>query len=138
MTAYEMRISDWSSDVCASDLATAGQSSADARLRALYEAEWQWRMKEYGRVKEEGEWVEGDTLPHVDAATQLRRLAYWEKTLAALKETPVDQLAPEERINAAVFRTNLEQDIDDAEFRDWEMPFNSDRSCRSYLNPRQG
>ncbi|HEY9553667.1 DUF885 domain-containing protein [Allosphingosinicella sp.] len=95
-------------------------------------------MKEYGRVKEEGEWVEGDTLPHVDAATQLRRLAYWEKTLAALKETPVDQLSPEERINAAVFRTNLEQDISDAEFREWEMPFNSDSSFWSYLNPRQG
>src|SRR3546814_17947406 len=104
-----MRISDWSSDVCSSDL-----------------------------VKEEGEWVEGDTLPHVDAATQLRRLAYWEKTLAALKETPVDQLSPEERINAAVFRTNLEQDISDAEFREWEMPFNSDSSFWSYLNPRQG
>src|SRR3546814_14653975 len=25
-TAYEMRISDWSSDVCSSDLATAGKS----------------------------------------------------------------------------------------------------------------
>src|SRR3546814_15303129 len=104
-----MRISDWSSDVCSSDL-----------------------------VKEEGEWVEGDTLPHVDAATQLRRLAYWEKTLAALKETPVDQLSPEERINAAVFRTNLEQDSSAAACRAWAMQFNSDRSSWSYLNPRQG
>src|SRR3546814_17562904 len=27
-TAYEMRISDWSSDVCSSDLATAGRTAA--------------------------------------------------------------------------------------------------------------
>src|SRR3546814_6877950 len=29
-TAYEMRISDWSSDVCSSDLAAADRRSADA------------------------------------------------------------------------------------------------------------
>src|SRR3546814_15686483 len=95
-------------------------------------------MKEDGRVKEEGEWVEGDTLPHVDAATQLRRLAYWEKTLAALKETPVDQLSPAERIKAAVFRTNLAPDLSDVEFGEWQMPFHRDSSFCSYLNPRQG
>src|SRR3546814_12695910 len=104
-----MRISDWSSDVCSSDL-----------------------------VQEEGEWVEGDTLPHVDAATQLRRLAYWEKTLAALKETPVDQLSPEERINAAVFRTNLAQDISDADYREWGLPFKHDSNYWSHINPRPG
>src|SRR3546814_21011705 len=30
-TAYELRISDWSSDVCSSDLASAGQPSQDHR-----------------------------------------------------------------------------------------------------------
>src|SRR3546814_8801348 len=37
-TAYEMRISDWSSDVCSSDLCTEGcglHASFDARLRAV-------------------------------------------------------------------------------------------------------
>src|SRR3546814_3365245 len=31
-TAYEMRISDWSSDVCASDLATVGRLAAAAGI----------------------------------------------------------------------------------------------------------
>src|SRR3546814_6510180 len=31
-TAYEMRISDWSSDVCSSDLGDAGKSCAAGRL----------------------------------------------------------------------------------------------------------
>src|SRR3546814_19241361 len=31
-TAYEMRISDWSSDVCSSDLSPAGAADATARL----------------------------------------------------------------------------------------------------------
>src|SRR3546814_4419844 len=33
-TAYEMRISDWSSDVCSSDLASAQRARAGRRLRA--------------------------------------------------------------------------------------------------------
>src|SRR3546814_1046106 len=33
-TAYEMRISDWSSDVCSSDLATGGENQADLRVLA--------------------------------------------------------------------------------------------------------
>ncbi|MFC7498236.1 DUF885 domain-containing protein [Enterovirga sp. GCM10030262] len=118
--------------------ATAEAAGADARLRALYDAEWAWRMNEYHRVKQDEDWVAGDRLPDVDAAAQSRRLAYLEKTLAQLQAIPVDQLSPEERINAAVFRTNLEHDISDARFREWEMPFDSDSSFWTYLNPRQG
>src|SRR3546814_4776996 len=37
-TAYEMRISDWSSDVCSSDLVIAADGLADQPLRALHRA----------------------------------------------------------------------------------------------------
>src|SRR5690606_1310761 len=47
------------------------------------------------------------------------------------------QLSEGERVNAAVFRTNLEIAIADARFREWEMPFNSDSSFWSYLAERQ-
>src|SRR3546814_2228595 len=36
-TAYEMRISDWSSDVCSSDLPILGRDAKRERLRALAE-----------------------------------------------------------------------------------------------------
>src|SRR3546814_6794798 len=35
-TAYEMRISDWSSDVCSSDLSTRGQPAAPRAPRAAF------------------------------------------------------------------------------------------------------
>ncbi|MFL6800166.1 MAG: DUF885 domain-containing protein, partial [Sphingomicrobium sp.] len=44
------------------------------------------------------------------------------------------QLSPPERINAAVFRTILENAVSDAHFRLWEMPFNSDSSFWTYLD----
>src|SRR3546814_2365663 len=37
-TAYEMRISDWSSDVCSSDLRIAGAAGIDADRRAAVHA----------------------------------------------------------------------------------------------------
>src|SRR3546814_4881814 len=56
-TAYEMRISDWSSDVCSSDLAQelaarAGQRSTSARRAALERelAELKARETEHGLV----------------------------------------------------------------------------------------
>jgi uncharacterized protein (DUF885 family) len=118
--------------------AQAQANSADARLRALYESDWQWRMDDSFRVKKEGQWVAGAHLPHVDAATQQKRLSHFEQMLAELNKIPIDQLSHEERINAAVFRTNLENDISDLRFREYEMPFDSDSSFWTYLNPRQG
>ena len=41
--------------------------SADARLRALYTEEWDWRQKEFGRGS--------DSFARVDAASQQARLA---------------------------------------------------------------
>jgi hypothetical protein len=61
-------------------------SSADARLRALYTEEWNWRQQEFGRGA-------GDRFPRVDAASQQARLAYWTRTLATLDTIPFDQLS---------------------------------------------
>jgi uncharacterized protein (DUF885 family) len=119
--------------------AQRSSGSADARLKALYEAEWAWRQKEFARVEgEDGSSDPGPSLPRVDEANQLRRLAYWQKTLAELEKIPVGRLSSEGKINAAVFRTSLEGFIEDGRFREWEMPFNSDSSFWAGLNPRQG
>src|SRR3546814_8312521 len=42
-TAYEMRISDWSSDVCSSDLATAVATSPADKARAIRDARFATR-----------------------------------------------------------------------------------------------
>ncbi|WP_324750681.1 DUF885 family protein [Sphingomonas sp. LY54] len=119
--------------------AATAQASADARLKALYDAEWAWRQKEFGeREAEDGSSEAADYLPRVDAPNQQRRVEYWRKTLAELDRIPFDQHSPEEKINAAVFRTSLEAFVANGRFRSWEMSFNADSSFWSYLAPRQG
>ena len=106
-------------------------SSADARLRALYTEEWNWRQQELGRGA-------GDRFPRVDAASQQARLAYWTRTLATLDTISFDQLSPEERINAQIFRTCLRALASDVQYRTYEAPFNSDTFFWNEFTPRQG
>ena len=114
-------------------------ASADEQLRALYEADWAWQTEEYARTRDaDGQLTQGDRLPVVDPETQMRRLAHREETLRQLDAIPVDALSDTERVNASVFRTNLEIDIADARFREWEMPLNSDTAFWTGLNPRPG
>ncbi|MGK2287174.1 DUF885 domain-containing protein [Pedomonas sp. V897] len=105
-------------------------NSADARLRSIYEAEWKWRQAEFGRG-EEG----GAHLPRVDAATQQKRLAYWENVLKQLEAIPVDQLSPEERINYDVFYTMVWNDAVDLRYKAYEAPFNADTFFWTGLKP---
>ena len=115
-----------------------GATPADARLRQLYDGYWQWQVEEQGRVPDgEGGYTSGDRLPRVDPASQLRRLERARQTLAQLDAIPVDRLSQTEQVNAAVFRTILDEAITDGRFREWEMPFNSDSSFWTYLDERR-
>lgn len=118
---------------------TSATSAADQRLKALYDAEWDWRQQEFARVPGEfGSHADDDHLPRVDAATQGRRLAYWQKTLAALDEIPLGQLSAEEKINAQVFRAVIEEQIVDVRYRNYETPFNSDTFFWTEFTPQAG
>ncbi|WP_136163124.1 DUF885 domain-containing protein [Sphingomonas flavalba] len=111
----------------------AAAQSADARLKALYDAEWQWRTNELA-LDADGDRQGGDRLPHVDAASQARRAAYWTNALAELNKIPFDQLSPEERINAEVFRTALEEFAVNQKYREFEDPF----GFWTWIAPRGG
>jgi uncharacterized protein (DUF885 family) len=114
-------------------------TSADARLRALYTEEWNWRQKELARIGDQyAEAGTADRFPKVDAASQQARLAYWTKALATLDGIPFDQLSPEEKVNAQVFRTSLRALANDVRFRTYEAPFNSDTFFWTEFTPRQG
>jgi uncharacterized protein (DUF885 family) len=114
-------------------------TSADARLRALYTEEWNWRQKELARVGDQyGGAATAERFPRVDAASQQARLAYWTKTLAALDGIPFEQLSPEEKVNTQVFRTSLRALANDVRFRTYEAPFNSDTFFWTEFTPRQG
>jgi uncharacterized protein (DUF885 family) len=118
----------------------ASQSpNADARLKALYTAEWQWRQQEMARVSDApGDAGAADHLPKVDPTSQARRYAYWQRTLAALDSIPLDQLSSEERINAQVFGTSIRALANDVKFKTYEAPLNSDTFFWTEFTPRQG
>ena len=113
-------------------------SSADARLKALYNGYASWDAKESGYFEDSrGEVESAGYLAHVDAASELRRGAHVKELLEQLNSIPAGKLSPDERVNAAVFRTLLENAISEARFRTWEMPFNSDSSFWTYLDASQ-
>ena len=114
-------------------------SSADARLRALYTEEWNWRRREMARSSDQpGEAGASDRFPRVDAASQQARLDYWTKTLATLDTIPFDALSPDEKVNAQVFRASIRSLVNDLNFRAYEAPFNSDTFFWTDFTPRQG
>ena len=62
-------------------------ATADARLRALYTEEWNWRQQELRGRRQRA--TRAIAFPRVDAASQQARLAYWTRTLATLDTIPV-------------------------------------------------
>ena len=125
--------------VLAPAAAQRGETSADGRLRALYTEEWTWRQSELLRGSDQyGAGAPADRFPRVDAASQQARLAYWTKILKALDGIALDQLSPEEKVNAQVFRTSIQALANDIRFRTYEAPFNSDTFFWTEFTPRQG
>ena len=115
--------------------ALAQATSADARLKALYDAYAHWDAKEGGFGEDaKGEQQALDYLPRADAAAQDRRAAFRRDMLAKLDAIPLNQLSAAEKVNAAVFRTILENEIARARYRAFEMPFNSDSNFWTYLD----
>jgi uncharacterized protein (DUF885 family) len=116
----------------------AARISADARLKALYDGYAAWDSKETGSFENaRGEIESAAYLPRVDEASQLRRAAHLQELLTQLNAIPASQLSADEKVNAEIFRTVLENAILDAHFRTWEMPFNSDSSFWTYLDASQ-
>ncbi len=114
-------------------------TSADVRLRALYTEEWKWRQQEMARSSDQpGDAGASDHFPRVDAASQQARLAYRTRALATLDSIPFDELSPEEKVNAEIFRTSIRALATDVRFRIYEAPFNSDTFFWTEFTPRQG
>ena len=106
---------------------SAFAAPADKELRALYTAEWTWRVAEFADDESETRPVPG-RLPQVDAKSQDARLARWRQTLGRLNKIPTGLLSTKEQINLQVYRFQLENLIADQMFRGYEMPANSDSS----------
>jgi uncharacterized protein (DUF885 family) len=108
-------------------------AQADAAFVRIYEAEWAWRQKEFGRSPEDGDFSTRTRLPNVDAATQEARLKAWNDVLRQLDAIELQALSHAQRINYRIYRAQVENLAAEVRFRSYEMPFNSDSSFWSNL-----
>lgn len=137
----------WAILICAVPWLVPGPSlaaTADERLKALYDAEWAWRTENLAAPPARGRGpgveiaISAAHLQHVDPAHQELRRAYWTRALAELDTIPIGELSAEGRINAAVFRTALENLVTQLKYREYESPFISGGFFWDRLAPRQG
>jgi len=104
---------------------TAGAAAADARFKAIYTKEWQWRIAER-LARADGERGISPVLARADAAAQEARRVYWAGILKELDALPAASLSPAERINYAVYRAQIAAFHDALRFKEYEQPVNAD------------
>ncbi|AGG87219.1 hypothetical protein R2APBS1_0031 [Rhodanobacter denitrificans] len=111
----------------------AASASADARFKDIYRAEWAWRTGQAG-ISTAGEpQLNSGRLDQVDAASQQRRLAYWQGVLKRLDGVDVTRLSPANQVNYAIYREQIGNFVAGQKFQAWQMPFNSDSAFWSDL-----
>jgi uncharacterized protein (DUF885 family) len=109
------------------------QQSADTRFKQIYEKEWAWRTGQAG-VSASGEAQPNNgRLDQVDARRQQERLVHWQNVMEQLDAIDAKQLSPAEQVNAAIYREQIRNFIADQQFKQWQMPFNSDSAFWSEL-----
>ena len=110
----------------------AKPGGGDAKFQAIYKTEWTWREVEFPGT-ERGEAPLPDHHAKVDAASQLRRLAYWQDVRAHLDGIAEADLSADEAVNYEVYKDQLNTLIAQLKFREYEKPFNSDSQFWSNL-----
>ncbi|MGH8062540.1 MAG: DUF885 domain-containing protein [Pseudoxanthomonas sp.] len=114
--------------------ASAKESTVDQKFQSIYEKEWKWRLESFGSVDEDSDdTAQNDHLPDVSAAAQAGRLKVWTDVLHQLDTIDPAALSPDNRINLAVYRPQVESLAAEVRLRGYEMPFNSDSSFWSNL-----
>lgn len=102
-----------------------GAESEDARFRSLLTSEWTWREAQLADGEDSSKPLV-DHLPRVDPAAQQERLRYWEDVRAKLATVHRSELSEAERVNYDVYVPQIDALIASQQFRDYEMPANSD------------
>lgn len=118
--------------------AGAAVASADARFKDIYSAEWNWRTGQAG-ISTSGEVQPNNArLDQVDAASQQRRLDYWQGVLKKLDGIDAAQLSPANQVNFAIYSAQIGNFVANQQFMNWQMPFNSDSAFWSDIGYELG
>ncbi|RDS81638.1 DUF885 family protein [Dyella monticola] len=107
--------------------------NADARFKQIYQQEWAWRTGQSG-ISASGEAQPNNgRLDDVDAKSQQERLAYWQAVMSRLDTIDPKELSAAQQVNDAIYREQIRNFIADQQFKQWQMPFNSDSAFWSEL-----
>ncbi|WP_332784180.1 DUF885 domain-containing protein [Sphingomonas sp. PB1R3] len=107
--------------------ARATSQSADARFRALAEAEYKWRISQSAADEDSGS-AGSRQLPDVGPAAQAERLARWEATAKALDAIDPARLSANTQIDYMVYRGQIDALLAAQRFREYEKPLTADTS----------
>ena len=135
-----MRIVSWCAAILAASLSVSplAAQNADSQLNTLTDAYYAHNLAEYGQIEQpDGSTEGGDHFAAVTPAANVARADYAKAMLAKLEGVDSSALSAPAKIDAAVFRTLLEEEIGNARFREWEMPFDSDSDFWSYIAARR-
>jgi len=107
--------------------AATATRAADARFRALSEAEYKWRVSQNAADEDSGS-AGSRQLPDVGPVAQAARLARWEATAKALDGIDINALSPDVRTDYMVYRGQIDALLAAQRFREYERPLNADTS----------
>ncbi len=117
--------------------ASAPAGSVDAQFKHIYSTEWAWRTGHPGAGASAAS-SDNERLDDVGAASQQRRLEYWQRVLRQLEDIDVAQLSSTNRVNFEVYHAQISNLLADQEFKTWQMPFNSDSAFWSDIGYELG
>ena len=112
--------------------------AGDDAFKRIYDREYAWRTGQAG-VQSSGESLPNNgRLDDVDAASQKRRLDYWNHVLADLAKIDPATLSPTARVDFAIYREQIGNLAAAQRFGQWQMPFNSDSAFWSDVGYQLG
>ena len=115
----------------------AADGSADARFKHIYTTEWAWRTGHPGSADAAAA-PDNGRLDDAGAASEQRRLEYWQRVLNQLNKIDVAQLSTRNRVNFEVYHAQISNLLADQKFKTWQMPFNSDSAFWSDIGYELG
>ncbi len=117
--------------------ANATTTPAVATFQRIYKADEVWRRAQRGNVSKEDELkrLPPSHLEQVDAATEAKAFAHWQRVLADLAKVNVQKLPAEERLNFEVYHAQIVVELNALKFKEYERPVNSDSQFWGFIAP---
>ena len=132
MTKFLMGVGCLAAILSAATTAHAQAGAADAKFKSIYTTEWAWRQAQRGESDEDDSDI-APRLSKVDLATQQERLTYWTKVMHQLDGLKESDLSPKEQLNYEVYKAQIQVNINNQQFKDYEKPLNADTAFWSNI-----